>query len=736
MVDLLNNGMIFPTWIMKNFKDSVLPEIIHKEGEDPCAIKSVKELRKYQEFVGKYLDPNNGNFNELLLYHGLGAGKTITAINLINILYNYSENINVIILLKASLRDDPWLKDMKEWLEKDVNKVVHFVNYDSPYADKDFLNLKGKLETTFRTVYIIEEAHNFIRNVYSNITTQEGHRAQVIYDYIIKDKTIDPKTVILAISGTPIINTPFELALLFNMLRPNIFPKSEVEFNEIYLSKSNFPTLRQDRKNMFQRRILGLVSYYIGATPDLFAKQEIRNVKLEMSNHQYDIYKYFEEIEEELANKAKRFKNISNNLYKTYTRQTCNFVFPNKGDMSGVNRPKPKDFKIMDTDMENIDKGRQDRVVQNDIKYKTNVELYLKKIEEYVNEFTKYINSFDKTELNKDLEEFKKIKDFRKFYESNYKKSKMFIEMYMYSPKMTAITFNSYISPGLVLIYSNYVRMEGLEIMKIYLGLINLKYCEFHGMISKETRLENKDIFNSSENFKGSIMKAFLFSPSGSEGINLFNVRQIHVLEPHWNEAKIRQVIGRGVRQCSHQQLEIRERVVEIYRYFCVKPHDKLDEDPIKLTTDEIIDDIAKSKENLNISFLSAIEEASVDCNLFKNHNMMNKSYNCFQFPEQELLKNEPMPAYREDIKNDLEISSGLNDENSYVENIKVIEIKAVISKDDKIEDAIKCLYDAQSGMIYDFKLHYPIGRVMYDDKGIVQRLDKETYIMKEIIKI
>ena len=63
-----------------------------------------------------------------------------------------------------------------------------------------------------------------------------------------------------------------------------------------------------------------------------------------------------------------------------------------------------------------------------------------------------------------------------------------------------------------------------------------------------------------------------LISPAGTEGLSLKNVRQVHIMEPYWNEVRITQMIGRGVRQCSHKDLPMEERHVDIYRYKSVLP--------------------------------------------------------------------------------------------------------------------------------------------------------------------
>jgi superfamily II DNA or RNA helicase len=772
-INLQVNGRIFPSWVLHNFKSSKLPEIFRKENEDPCNVETKLELREYQKFVGKFLGPGSP-YNEILLYHGLGSGKTATSINLMNILYNYNHEVNFVILIKASLRDDPWMKDLKVWLGRDPSEenvdnisklarysTLHFVHYDSPYADRDFLNVMKGIDTSKPVLYIIDEAHNFIRNVYSNINSKIGKRAQVIYEYIIRDKKENKNTKIVLISGTPGINTPFELALMFNMLRPGIFPSSELEFNRTFITESSYPILNPLKRNMFERRILGLVSYYIGATPDLYARQELKYVNLPMSDHQYQVYRVFEKMESEIQKRARRYGKQSQ-LYRTYTRQACNFVFPNVSiHVNGELRPRPGKFRLSDKMIDSLEKGKN-----VDVKDETEREVlnkYFKALENFITETEKYFQKIHKEDVKNgrtifdDLDDFKAGfetvfgKKFLKYYESDSPKSELLIQLYDSSPKMTAIAFMTYVSPGKVMVYTNYVVMEGIDMMKVYYRMIgfndftiakdNMGYCEYHGRIDPKDRIKIKNMFNDKNNIRGSKCKVIILSPSATEGIQLLNIRQEHIMEPYWNEVRIQQVIGRGIRQCSHKELPPSERVVSVYRYKVIKPAVLDPDDTVRMTTDEYIEDIAKARANLIESFLSAMKEAAVDCELFKSHNMMSQSYNCFKFPESTITSQHIGPAFKEDIKDDVKYDSGLHAKNSRIERIKVIKINAVYKLNPDNESQPKYStpdrfwYYPKSGMVYDYETHYPVGQVQFIN-GLPNKLDKDTYIMSTIIVI
>ena len=759
------NGRLFPSYILANFSKYKLQAIID-QGDDPCNRTLKKELRLYQQFLAQYLDYRSPH-KDMLVYYLVGSGKTWAAINVYNMLYNYSPQVNVFFLLKASLKD-MWLNELQIYLQKDELehrfKNIYFVNYDSPTADKQFQDVVKSSDSSKRSLYIIEETHNFIRNVYSNINSKQGRRAQSIYEHIINDKKENEGVRVILLSATPAINTPYELALLFNLLRPGIFPKSESQFNQIYLSSAGYSSINDAAKNMFQRRILGLVTYYIGATPDFYASKTINYVDVEMSDYQADMYGYFEEIEDAM-DRQRRSKKGGSTTYKSYTRQACNFVFPQINQwVTGEGRPRPNKFKINEKEAEFVDEGK------GQLKLEKGTDKYFN-VQNYLNELTKYITSFEQYLDEKSAEDNKNkhtivddIKsyhekfndDYEAFHNSDTKKSELYTALHMCSAKMVYMIFNILKSPGPVLVYSNYVLIEGIQIFKIYLnyfgfsiyedlgkGTDNFRYVEFHGGIDEVNRALNLQIYKDPNNKYGKIVKIIMISPAGAEGINLFNVRQVHIMEPYWHEVRITQMIGRAIRQCSHKELLMHERHVEIYRYKSVR---KIPKDiksikatkALKWTADQQIENIARSKEGLIQSFLDAMKEAAVDCVLNKAHNMMSNEYNCFQFEEPSLFDEQIGPAYKEDIYDDMKINNGTNSPDSITTKIKVMKISAVVqlNKDsDKFSDPQDYWYDQELGTVYDYDLQYPIGKVAMED-NLPKKLDKDNYIIDRVIPI
>ena len=151
-----------------------------------------------------------------------------------------------------------------------------------------------------------------------------------------------------------------------------------------------------------------------------------------------------------------------------------------------------------------------------------------------------------------------------------------------------------------------------------------------------------------------------MISESGAEGISLTCVRQVHIIEPFWNNVRIDQVFGRAIRRNSHIQLDEDDRNVEQYLYISLFPEGNNLKDIFSFikgqgwqitnditlqdnfeqylldnhkdiytivqkilhlknmsqntTSDQMIFDIMEKKYNITVKLNNIIKESSVDC--------------------------------------------------------------------------------------------------------------------------
>lgn len=197
-----------------------------------------------------------------------------------------------------------------------------------------------------------------------------------------------------------------------------------------------------------------------------------------------------------------------------------------------------------------------------------------------------------------------------------------------YSIKFYKILQKIKSSKGPAIVYSNFREFGGLEPFTKFLeynGYINVndensdkrKYNKkrFGLWTGREPMAEkelSKSIYNHKNNHDGNMLKIMIISPSGKEGLSLLRTRSIHIMEPYWNSSRLAQVIGRGIRYCSHKDLPIDERVVQVYIYIAVAP--------IKhKTIDEYIYRMMLDKDNILYDFYEVMQDAAVDKELFKN---------------------------------------------------------------------------------------------------------------------
>jgi len=144
-------------------------------------------------------------------------------------------------------------------------------------------------------------------------------------------------------------------------------------------------------------------------------------------------------------------------------------------------------------------------------------------------------------------------------------------DLQKYSAKLYRLVQEIKNSKGLVFIYSNYVEYNGVQVLKEVLSANGLSsFAVYDSSYSSAKRECIRKKFNSFENKDGELIKILIGSPSVSEGITLKNVRQVHILEPGWNESGMEQIAGRAARFESHKDLPEDEREVTVFRYTAV----------------------------------------------------------------------------------------------------------------------------------------------------------------------
>ena len=643
-------------------------------------------LFEHQKFVSNMFTKRSP-YRGILLYHGLGVGKTRTAITIAE-----QQKRDVIVLLPASLKPN-FAKEVLSVNGKMNYEYIHYNGLSKKKVD-EIINFNKFNNKTI----VIDEVHNFISVVRNNSSLGKS-----LYDLILNEQSIK----LICLSGTPVINDTYELIMLFNLLHGYIYinklvkaddlkligsdervfnintSKSKAQFNKYpvgYVGKDNgivtykpkyvkpeietkvtkvslFPMNEVEyydifSKELFCNRIQGLVSYFEHFDEADFARQSKLNiVRCKMSPLQYSNYKTMRIIEQENEKMKKRkskrvfdyesdFKEKASDLYRAYTRQICNFSFPDdikRPYASSVN----KAIKEMDDDI--IDKPSNKKEKYENIS-EDNDKSYSDQLEIALSRVNTRENLIDK--------------------------------LHELSPKMSELIANMKKSKGPIMVYSAFRNVEGLFILSKVLDHMGyeelvLEKKKSSGWLIKTTDIKkpkylvfenNGDaekmnillsLFNSQfdqlpsgicdqlqeayggkwTNMHGEFIKCIMITKSGSEGISLKNVRQVHLLEPYWNLLRVRQVIGRGIRAKSHTSLPENERKVDVFLYLSTFPDQSTTTEDSVInrmedeTTDEYIYNLSLRKDKLNNEYLDMIKKTAVDCSLYKDVHKFKRCY-------------------------------------------------------------------------------------------------------------
>lgn len=205
-------------------------DLTYSKDPMPLITGDTVPLYSYQEMPRAFMRREGPDAARgLLIYHALGAGKTLTAIGIAE-----TSGRKAICLLPARLKSE-FLKELKKYgrpefrppadwdslsperkmvenkrLTQNVLREYSFISYNSQNVARD-LRMVGDLNSK---ILIIDEVHTLL----ARIVSPSAKIGDQVYQMIMAS----PGLRIVALSGTPAISDPFELSVLFNMLRGRI----------------------------------------------------------------------------------------------------------------------------------------------------------------------------------------------------------------------------------------------------------------------------------------------------------------------------------------------------------------------------------------------------------------------------------------------------------------------------------------------------------------------------------
>jgi superfamily II DNA or RNA helicase len=593
------------------------------------------EKTLYQYFISKYVSSYTP-YKGILLYHGVGVGKTCSAITLSEgFLANHSMNeepkIWVIMpsALQTSFKEQIFNQDNSENYDYLANqctgdlyvKMAQILKKSN--REKTDQKIKKLIKSRYRLftyekfatffeenyldnnivvndkVIIIDEAHN-IRSKGNSVEKR-------VYSSLVNAISNGKNNKLVMLSATPMYDKPEDIYDLLYLLDLN---------DNRNILKQPFPKIFDENNimNPFASSILkklatNYISYLKGKNPFTFAiklspKDYLPKMKFLKKEMKYEsngklvdtsYNNWVDEIEDSilLSNIGPKQKKYIEDFNSTdenhlFNRHQMNIVFENSIGEKGFS-----EFFITNEDANTLS-----------VSYKT-----------------KYKNALypDKAHLGKYSGKFLNICNI-------IQKSKGIVVIY------SGYLWSGVLPMAVCLEHMGFNREGANNILKnpdiienppSYDNNKHPKYCiltsdqkEIMGNTNIDKLIK---IINSEDNFDGSQIKVIFVTPVASEGLSFYNVREMHIIDPWFNKNRLEQIIGRGIRNCRHQSLPLEERNVSVFMHasYDNEEYESADITAYRIASKKFVQ--MKKVEKL-------IKDNAIDCHLMKNINYFPKS--------------------------------------------------------------------------------------------------------------
>ena len=639
--EIINNSyQSYPDYNNPSFNTEITKkaEFFHCKGlldlielDNKC-FPSNFELGNHQKFLKNFMNKNTP-YKGLLVFHGVGVGKTCTAITISNSFIDlYKKEDKKIICLVSKNIQSNWMNtiyspekgdnqcngenfqsiihniDMKMNTSFKVKKLIR--EYYEFYGYQQFSNkVKKLIELKTSTTQSVEEIEkNIIKKYFSNrlLIIDEVHNLRddnldkyskdtvKFLDKVIK---YSDNLRLVLLSATPMFNKATEIQWLINLLLKND-KRPTISKNDIFDENEK---LTERGIDLLKKKTRGYISYVRGENPITFPirlypdnnndPRCINGVKgneypkLSMKGEEYNenVYQF-----KFLKMYYNQMENYQSQIYQQYIDslhsetlqiseqragvQISNIVYPSVNVLSGEGEVNRSNFQKMygGTALFNSDSGIMKPSKNNKYRYSNAYRKMLKK------------PIFDIEHIGVLSA---KIKNLLEGLQKSKAKGIIFIYtefipsgVFPLAFALEHMGFEKY--SGNILEYPEWKKdEEGTKREPIDFewnpiskkGKGNFKQAKYIVLSGNKGLSPNNDeeikALTSEKNKNGENIKIVIGTVVASEGLDLKNVREIHILDPWYHLSRIEQIIGRGIRFCSHINLEREERNVTVYMH-------------------------------------------------------------------------------------------------------------------------------------------------------------------------
>ena len=494
-------------------------------------------LTKYQQTIVRYMSSHTP-YNRLLLVHAPGLGKTCSAVGAVEQIKSEGSTFDgALILAKGEGILDNWTNEIVEkctagyYIPEKYSKLtelekIHRVKKKTKfYQMRTFAKFAKKIQrmsdpdvedTYSNKIIVIDEVHN-LRPQPDQKGTLEIYQQFHRFLHLVKNCKV------LCLSGTPMKDSPQEIASVANLLLPldNQLPAEEEFIQDYMIESKGVYKIRPEKVKDLKNRLKGLISFLREPEPT--------------------VRKQF--IGKERYGKLKHFVVNPLQMSKFQTKGFSKALSSDKEGMKGVyiNSREASLFVYPDGSY-----GREG--------------------------FQKYINEVKTKKMVKG-KEVSVSSHYRMSQElanavTGANREDTLARIARHSATYAEVIRNVLDAKGNCFVYSSLTQGSGCILFSLLLELFGfakakgrekepaLRYAILTNKTASSQELKRiTSRFNKKDNMKGDMIKVIIGSKAVSEGFTFKNVIFEAINTPHWNYSEIAQALARGIRLGSHNDL-------------------------------------------------------------------------------------------------------------------------------------------------------------------------------------